>query len=75
MDLNPSNPLEIKLEAVRFQTTTSANSSERARRYRLAGALIDSPRDTEMFLDLATIFDRLAHDFKRLETASDRLPS
>ena len=60
MDLKP------RIETVRSETTTSAHLGERAKRYRFAGALADSPRETEMYLDLATVFDRLAEDFSRI---------
>jgi hypothetical protein len=72
MDLHLSNSPEMRFEAGRSRTATSAHFSERARWYRLAGALMDRPRDTEMFLDLAMMFDRLAYDFRRLETAKRR---
>jgi hypothetical protein len=39
----------------------------RARHYRLAAAVTDAPRDVEMFLDLAMMFERLSEQFARAE--------
>jgi hypothetical protein len=40
---------------------------QRARHYRLAAAISDAPRDVEMFLDLAMMFERLSEHFVRAE--------
>jgi hypothetical protein len=45
---------------------TSAHFRERARHYRLAETIADTPRDVEMFHDLATMFERLSEDFARM---------
>jgi hypothetical protein len=52
---NPSKPV------------TSVSFLERARHYRFAAAICDAPRDVEMFLDLATMFERLSEYFARAE--------
>src|SRR5262249_37654063 len=44
---------------------TSVHFRQRARHYRLAAALADAPRDVEMFLDLATMFEVLSAQFAR----------
>ena len=46
---------------------TSIHFLERARHYRYAAALTDDPHNIQRFIDLAFIFERLAHDFARLE--------
>ena len=50
-----------------WQTIKSAHFRERARQYRLAAALTDSPRDAETYCDLAMLFNDIARDFRRLE--------
>ena len=60
---------EPMLEARRGWTITSAHFGERARQYRFAAALTDSPRDVESFSNLAMMFQRLARDLKRIEVA------
>ena len=44
---------------------TSVYLRLRARRYLLAGAVSDVPRDVAMFHDLAWTFERLSTDFAR----------
>ena len=44
---------------------TSVSFLQRARHYRLAAAISDAPRDVEMFLDLAMMFERLSEHFVR----------
>jgi hypothetical protein len=46
---------------------TSVHFRLRARHYRLAAAITDAPRDVEMFLDLAMMFERLSEHFARAE--------
>jgi hypothetical protein len=49
------------------RTITSVSFLQRARHYQLAAAMADAPRDVEMFLDLAMMFERLAEEFARAE--------
>jgi hypothetical protein len=51
----------------RPKAITSDSFLQRARHYRLAAAMSDAPRDGETFLDLATMFERLAEQFARAE--------
>ena len=51
----------------RAKTITSVSFGRRARHYQLAAAMSDAPRDVEMFLDLAMMFERLAEEFARTE--------
>ena len=51
----------------RAKTITSVSFAQRARHYQLAAAMTDAPRDVEMFLDLAMMFERLAEEFARTE--------
>ena len=51
----------------RAKTITSVSFVQRARHYQLAAAMTDAPRDVEMFLDLAMMFERFAEDFARAE--------
>jgi len=51
----------------RPKTITSVSFAQRARHYQLAAAMTDAPRDVEMFLDLAMMFERLAEEFARTE--------
>ena len=51
----------------RPKTITSVSFGQRARHYQLAAAMSDAPRDVEMFLDLAMMFERLAEEFARTE--------
>lgn len=51
----------------RLKTITSVSFGQRARHYRLAAAMTDAPRDVEMFVDLAMMFERLAEEFARAE--------
>ena len=51
----------------RPKTITSVSVGQRARHYQLAAAMTDAPRDVEMFLDLAMMFERLAKEFARAE--------
>jgi len=46
---------------------TSVHLRQRAIHYRLAAAVSDAPRDVEMFLDLATMFEQLSTQFARAE--------
>ena len=46
---------------------TSVSFLQRARHYRLAATVSDAPRDVEMFLDLAMMFERLSEHFARAE--------
>ena len=46
---------------------TSVHLRLRARRYRLAAAVSDVPRDVVMFADLAWTFERLSERFARAE--------
>ena len=46
---------------------TSIHLHPRARRYRLAAAVSDVPRDVAMFADLAWTFERLSRHFARAE--------
>ena len=46
---------------------TSVHLRLRARRYRLAAAVSDVPRDVAMFADLAWTFERLSERFARAE--------
>jgi hypothetical protein len=46
---------------------TSVHFRLRARHYRLAAAVTDAPHDEEMFLDLATMFERLSEHFAQAE--------
>ena len=46
---------------------TSIHLCLRARRYRLAAAVSDVPRDVAMFADLAWTFERLSRHFARAE--------
>ena len=46
---------------------TSVHLRLRARRYRLAAAVSDVPRDVAMFHDLAWTFERLSERFARAE--------
>ena len=55
-----------------WRTTTSALLSERARHYRFAAAMTDCMHDVDMFSELAAMFDRLAHDFRRFEIEKRR---
>lgn len=61
-----SNSREMKVEADRQGSTTSAWLRERARQYRLAAALADCPRDEAMFCDLAMMFDQLGARFRAI---------
>ena len=54
-------------KAITPEAITSVGFLQRARHYRLAAAMADAPRDVEMFLDLATMFERLSEDFARAE--------
>ena len=67
MGPNLSNSHETAFEAGRWQTITSAHLRNRARRYRLAAAVTDCPREEDMFCDLAMMFDQLAYYFRRFE--------
>ena len=49
------------------KTITSVHFRLRARRYRLAAAISDAPRDVAMFRDLAWTFERLSEHFARAE--------
>jgi hypothetical protein len=49
------------------KTITSVHFRLRARRYRLAAAISDTPRDAAMFRDLAWTFERLSERFARAE--------
>jgi len=51
----------------RPKTITPVSFGQRARHYQLAAAMTDAPRDVEMFLDLAMMFERLAEEFARAE--------
>ena len=51
----------------RPKTITSVSFGQRARHYQLAAAMSDAPRDVEMFLDLAMMFEQLAEEFARTE--------
>ena len=51
----------------RAKTITSVSFGQRVRHYQLAAAMSDAPRDVEMFLDLAMMFERLAEEFARTE--------
>jgi len=51
----------------RAKTIRSVSFGQRARHYQLAAAMSDAPRDVEMFLDLAMMFERLAEEFARTE--------
>ena len=51
----------------RPKTITSVGFAQRARHYQLAAAMTDAPRDVEMFLDLAMMFERLSEEFARAE--------
>ena len=66
------NSREARVEADRWRTTTSAHLRRRARRYRLAAAVADCPQDELMFCDLAMMFDRIAHEFRRFENDRQR---
>jgi hypothetical protein len=68
-----SNFRATKVEADRWQSTTSAHLRGRARQYRLAAALADCPRDEATFCDLAMMFDQLAYDFGRFENERRRM--
>ena len=46
---------------------TSVQFRQRAIHYRLAAAVSDVPRDVEMFLDLATMFELLSSQFVQAE--------
>jgi len=46
---------------------TSVHFRLRARHYRLAAAISDTPRDVAMFCDLAWTFERLSERFARAE--------
>jgi hypothetical protein len=46
---------------------TSVHFRQRSRHYRLAAAMSDAPREVEMFLDLAMMFERLSEHFARTE--------
>jgi hypothetical protein len=45
----------------------SGHFQERAKHYGCAAALTDNPRNIQQFLDLAFMFERLAHDFAAWE--------
>jgi len=49
---------------------TSGSLVQRARRYRLAAAVSDAPRDVKVFLDLATMFELLSQQFARAEMSA-----
>jgi hypothetical protein len=49
------------------KASTSVGFLQRARHYRLAAAVSDAPRDVEMFLDLAMMFERISEEFARVE--------
>jgi hypothetical protein len=49
------------------KAVTSVGFLQRARHYRLAAAISDAPRDVEMFLDLAMMFERLSEHFAQAE--------
>jgi hypothetical protein len=51
---------------------TSDDFRKRAKHYRLAAALADAPQSAAMLDELATMFDRLAHDFRRAEAGPQR---
>ena len=51
----------------RAKTITSVSFGRRARHYELAAAMTDAPRDVEMFLDLAMMFEVLAEESARAE--------
>ena len=69
------NSRETRVEADRWQTTTSAHLRQRARHYRLAAAMAEGSRDEWMFSDLAMMFDRLAHEFRLFENGRHRAPA
>ena len=52
---------------------TSVSFLQRARHYRLAAAISDGPRDVEMFLDLAMMFERLSEQFAQTEARPQSL--
>jgi hypothetical protein len=54
-------------KAITPKAITSVGFLRRARHYRLAAAISDAPRDVEMFLDLAMMFERLSEHFARAE--------
>ena len=54
-------------EASTPKAITSVGFLRRARHYRLAAAVTDAPRDMEMFLDLAMMFERLSEHLARAE--------
>jgi hypothetical protein len=51
----------------RPKTITSVGFAQRARHYQLAAAMTDAPREVEMFLDLAIMFERLSEELARAE--------
>jgi hypothetical protein len=57
----------MKITSTPPRRITSVNFLQRARHYRLAAAISDAPRDVEMFLDLAMMFERLAEQFAPAE--------
>jgi hypothetical protein len=67
-----ANSREARVEADRWRTTTSAHLRRRARHYRLAAAVAEGPRDELMFSELAMMFDKLAHEFRRFENGPHR---
>jgi hypothetical protein len=56
---------------------TAIHFLERAKHYRYAAALSDSPRNIQRFIDLAFMFERLANDFAQWEAQKNpkSLPS
>ena len=49
------------------EAITPVSFRQRARHYQLAAAMTDAPRDVEMFLGLAMMFERIAQEFARAE--------
>jgi hypothetical protein len=53
----------MKITSTPPRRITSVHFRLRARHYRLAAAMSEAPREVEMFLDLAMMFERLAEQF------------
>ncbi len=52
----------------------SAHFLNRAKYYRFAAARTRNPRETERLCDVALMFERMAHDVRRLRPGQSRFP-
>jgi hypothetical protein len=65
---NYAAPIEVTSTRLNRETTSAA-LRERAKHYRYAAAICNDPWDIKTFHVLAFMFERIAHDFARWESA------